>query len=233
MYVDTHAHLNFKTFRKDWRKVAERAAKADVAVIVNVGSGLENSRRAAAMARENGAFVAACGLHPIGVDDEIFDGDALGELARDPRVVAVGETGLDYYHKSSRAVQEEVFLASLKIAEDVGKPVILHSRDAEEEVLEILRDRGVDALPDPPGVLHCFGGSERVARGFLDLGFYLSFTGNITYKLSQEAERTLSGTPLDRIMIETDCPYLAPVPHRGGRNEPAYVGKVAEKIAEI
>jgi len=232
MYIDTHAHLNFKAFNEDYKDAIKRARDAEVMGIINVGSNTETSQKAIQIAHEfeHGVW-AAVGLHPIHVIDEDFDFDKYLELAKDEEVVAIGETGIDLYHnKTTIVLQKDVFNKSLEIALEVGKPAIIHSREADDEVLDVLQSR---KSQNPKAVLHCFGRDWITAKKFLDLGFTLSFTGNITYHLTPEREEMLKKVPLDRIMIETDCPFMAPVPYRGSRNEPAYVIEVAKQIAKI
>ena len=263
MYIDTHSHLNFKAFNDDYKDAIERAFNAGVKGIINVGSNLETSEKAIEIAQQNKKGVyAAIGLHPIHVADEKFDYNGYLKLAKDPKVVAIGETGLDYYHLSdnnnfqfstrlpSRQVsnfqsnsndtisnvkkkQKEVFEKSLEIAQKVNKPVIIHSREADNEVLKVLQTQ---KSRDLKAVLHCFGRDWATAKEFLNLGLMLSFTGNITYHFTPEREEMLKKVPLDRIMIETDCPFMVPQTQRDQdikRNEPAYVIEVAKKIAEI
>jgi len=247
MYIDTHAHLNFNAFKDDYKDTIKRAFDAEIKGIINIGSNWETSEKAIKIAYEykNDMIFAAIGLHPIHVKDEEFDLNKYSELAKDPKVVALGETGIDLFHdKNSIDLQIKVFQKILKIAKKVNKPVIIHSREADDEVLKILLQQKYKNLH---GVLHCFGRNKETAKKFLNLGFLLSFTGNITYHLTPEREEMLKYAPLEKIMVETDCPYLAPEPYRsdrtlrqaqgphakGVRNEPAYVVEVAKKIAEI
>ena len=260
MFVDTHAHLNFKEFEKDYPAVIERAFKSGVKKIINVASNLENSYRAIKMARkfEKGVY-ATVGAHPIhimgghglftkdGMEPSLFMEDyeaktkgkiyplrLFKEAMNDPRVVAVGEIGLDYYHypkkeergqKTNKEIQKEGFRLFLQIAKSVKKPVITHSREAMKDFLDILLRHRM------PGVVHCFQGSTSDVKKVLDAGFLVSFTGLITY--SREWDEIVQYVPLNSMMIETDCPYMTPIPYRGQRNEPAYVTEVAKKIAEL
>ncbi len=230
MLVDTHAHLNFDAFKSDYRGVIERASENDVRGIINVGSNLATSKKAIEIAKEFPGVYAAVGLHPIHVKDEDFDEASYLKLAKDKRVVALGETGLDYYYDKSLAdLQKEIFQKILKISQVIGKPVILHSRDSSEDVLSILMQEN----PEPRGVMHCFQGGWPYAKMILDLGMYISFTGLITFSKNYETFEVIENTPLDRLLLETDCPYMTPEPYRGKRNEPAYVIEVAKKIAEL
>jgi len=231
MYIDTHAHLNFEAFEKDYRDAIERARQNDVGVIINVGSNFETSKKAIEIANNfpNGVY-AAVGLHPIHVKDEKFDEDKFFKLAKDRKVVALGETGLDYYYDRSTAEpQKEIFRKVLKMSQVVSKPVILHSRDAGEDVLSVL----MEERPEPRGVMHCFPGDWPYAKIILDIGLYISFTGLITFTKNSNTYEVLREVPLERLMIETDCPFMSPEQYRGKRNEPAFVIEVAKKIAEI
>lgn len=271
MFIDTHAHLNFKAFKDDYKAVIKRAFEAGVKGIINVGSNLATSLNSTRIAHgyecdtdEHGSGVwAAVGLHPIHVADENFDFNKYLELAKDPKVVAVGETGIDLYHPTSPRLrgtsskktidlQRDVFEKSLKIAHQVNKPIILHCRDGEGDLRAWLM--GQQVLPK--GVIHCFLGNLDFAKFVLDLGFLISFTGMITFSKNQKTMEVIREVPLEKIMIETDCPFLCPEPQRsdrtlqlsfeqssqtnsqgphpsGVRNEPAYVIEVAKKIAEI
>jgi TatD DNase family protein len=237
MLVDTHAHLDFPQFDADRRAVIARARAAGVRAIVNVGTDLVSSRRAVQLAADHDMIYAAVGMHPH--DARKLDGAALAELrqlAQAPTVVAVGEIGLDYYRDlSPRAAQRRVFQAQLAWAAKLGKPVIVHDRDAHEEVMELLGGWS-DGLSDSRlagrlGVLHTFSGDVAMAERAVDLGFYVSVAGPVTYRNAGRLIEVVQQVPLDRLLVETDCPYLAPHPYRGRRNEPAYVRLVAEGVA--
>jgi TatD DNase family protein len=226
--IDTHSHLDFEDFDKDREEVIARAFDSGIKAIVNVGTNFESSKKSIALAEKYENIYASVSLHPIDVEREKFDEKEWVKLASHPKVVAIGETGFDFYHRSNRAKQKEIFEKLIKIACQVKKPLILHSREADEEILEVLKQ---NELSEKRGVIHCFGRSYEVAKKFLDLGFLISYTGNITY--NKERVVSVSEVPLDKIMVETDCPFMAPVPFRGQRNEPLYVKYVAQKIAEI
>lgn len=229
MLIDTHAHLNFKAFNEDYEEVILRAEKAQVSAIINVGSNLETSKKAIAIARKHKNIFAAIGLHPIHVKDEEFD-EKYQKIATEKKVVAIGETGLDYYYnRDSADKQKEVFIKHINLANKLSKPLIIHSRDAGEDILSILTSLN----PLPAGVFHCFSENWDFAQVILDMGFLLSFTGLITFSKNSQTNQVIENTPLEKIMIETDSPYLSPDPYRGKRNEPAYVLEVAKKIAEI
>ena len=230
MFFDSHAHLNFKPFQKDYVRVIERCFENNV-WLINVGSQYETSQRAVAIASEYEKGVwAAVGLHPVHIEDEIFNYQKYLELAKNPKVVAIGETGLDYYRITNpelRIKQKELFLNHLKLAQELDKPLIVHCRNAYDELFQELRK----IKHQLKGTIHCFSGNYQQAKQYLELGFFLGFTGIITY--SSEYDKLIKDLPLEKILIETDCPYLAPVPYRGKRNEPAYVKYTAQKIAEI
>jgi len=230
MYVDTHAHLNFKAFQNSYPQAIERAFDNKIDKIIVVGSNYETSKKAIDIAKQYPNVFAAIGLHPIHVKDEVFDEEKYLKLAKQKKVVAIGETGLDYYYDRSNALdQQMVFTKFLKIANIVSKPIILHSREAGEDLLSVLM--GQKSLPK--AVMHCFSEDWQFAKAVLDMGIYLSFTGVITFTKNEDTFEVIREAPLEKIMIETDCPYMTPEPHRGKQNEPAYVIEVAKKIAEI
>jgi len=234
---DSHAHLDFPQFDADREAVIERARAAGVVGVLNVGTDLVSSRRAVALAAQRHMVYAAVGVHPH--DAKKLDGATLAELrnlAQEPKVVAVGEIGLDFYRDlSPRDQQRRAFQAQLAWAARLSKPVIIHDREAHEEVLGILTDWGQDLKRSPLGgrlgVLHTFSGDLAMAERVVDLGFYIGISGPATYQNARHLPEVVRALPLDRLLVETDCPYLAPHPHRGRRNEPAYVGLVAERIA--
>ena len=236
MFVDSHAHIDGEEFDADRDEVLERARAAGVRAILNVGTGDPrggNFERAVAVAERYEGVYAAVGVHPH--DAKLYTEAAerrLLEFVRGKRVVALGEIGLDYhYDNSPREAQREVFARQLRLARAEGLPVIIHSRDADEETLEILRAEY--AGTERGGVMHCFGGGPGLAEGALGLGFYISFAGNVTFKKADALREVARTVPLERLLVETDCPYLAPVPHRGRRNEPAYVVETARFLADL
>lgn len=232
LLADSHAHLDMPEFAPDQAAVVARAREAGVGLIINVGIGLENSRQVLATARKFPGVFATIGVHPHGVQ-ALTDGDleALSALARDPKVAAVGEIGLDFYRmRSPEKVQRQWFRRQLEWAYGLGKPVVIHTRDATAATLEILRDQRRHLKG---GVMHCFGGSYQEARAFLDLGLYLSFSGTLTYPAAGPLREVAKRLPLDRVLVETDAPYLPPQPWRGKRNEPAYVTATARLLAEL
>jgi len=227
-FIDTHAHLDFSEFDNDREEVIERARLAGVCYIINIGINKESSQKSLQLAKKYDFIFATTSLHPLDVGEEDFDEKFFSELAKDPLIVAIGETGLDYYHNSNKEKQKEVFKKLIRIAYQLNKPLILHCREAEKDLLEILSQ---EKLPEKRGVIHCFGKDISLAKKFLDMGFLISYTGNITYNPSRAI--SLKDVPLEKIMIETDCPFLSPLPVRGQRNEPAFLLYIAQKIAEI
>ena len=237
MFVDSHAHIDGEEFDVDRGEVVARARAAGVAAILNVGTGDPRSgslERAVRVAERYEGVYAAAGVHPH--DARLFD-DAVGErlrelLAGSSRAVAWGEIGLDYhYDHSPRDVQREVFSRQLRLARATKLPVIIHSREADEDTVEILAREWAGA--ERGGVMHCFGGGRWMAERALELGFYISFAGNVTFKKAEPLREVARAVPPERLLVETDCPYLAPVPHRGRRNEPAYVADTARFVAEL
>jgi len=245
--VDTHAHLDFSQFDADRPTAIERARAAGVEIIVNVGTNLVSSQRAVALADQYPFIYAAVGVHPH--DAKKLDGTILAELralAQHPKVVAVGEIGLDFYRNlSPRDVQKRALQAQLAWAAKLGKPVVIHDRDAHDEVMTILAGwaagldnsqpvvNGAEPLAGRLGVLHTFSGDLAMAERAIELGFYISISGPVTYKNARQLPDIVQALPLDRLLVETDCPYLTPHPYRGKRNEPAYVRLVAERIASL
>ncbi|MEK7558070.1 MAG: TatD family hydrolase [Patescibacteria group bacterium] len=257
MFIDTHAHVNFNAFKDDADKVIRHALINDTWMIL-VGAEAKTSRRALEYANkyEKGVY-ASVGLHPVhtntqkalgdgydfNVQEECFSYDVYEKLAQFKKVVAVGEIGLDYYHVNTtieslvqKQKQKEVFLKQLKLANNLKLPVIIHCRQAHDDMLEILKGFRKDHKESLPkdkawGVIHCFSGDEELAWQYFNLGLNISFTGLITF--SAEWDDLIRKVPIDKIMIETDCPYMAPEPFRGQRNEPFLVKYVAIRIAEI
>lgn len=231
MLIDSHAHLDFSQFKHDRDTVIDRALDAGVSKIINVGTDLASSEKSLALARHYTAIHAAVGIHPH--DAKTLTPKTLktlSKLAANGKVVAIGEIGLDFYRDLSPRDQQRVaFRQQIRLAIELGMPVVVHDRDAHAEVLRILREEKAHQVG---GVLHCFSGDIRMAREGLEMGFLISFAGPITY--GGEKKQAIAGEiPLESILVETDCPFLTPVPHRGKRNEPAYVRYVAEKIAQI
>ena len=232
MLFDSHAHLTDNRFDTDRKDVIERARQSSVSLIINPGACMESSEASVKLANEYDFIYAAVGIHPHDAKDaQSSDYDKLRAwLQGESKVVAVGEIGLDYYYDfSPKEAQREVFVRQLQLARETALPVIIHNRDSHADMMEILR-REAQGLT---GVLHCYSGSVEMARELLKMDFYLSFAGPLTYKNAAKLPDVVREVPLERMLIETDCPYLTPQPYRGKRNEPSYVRYVAEKIAEI
>ncbi len=231
--VDTHAHLHFPEFAEDLDAVLERARQAGVATMVTIGTDRETNPAAVALAERLPGVYASVGIHPHDAAEATEeDFAALEQLARtSPKVVALGEMGLDFFRNlSPHDVQERVFRRQLGLARRLGKPVIVHCRDAHIETLAILAD---GRAGEAGGVMHCFSGDVEVATHCLDLGLYISLAGPVTYKNARALPDVARFVPEDRLVVETDCPFLPPHPHRGKRNEPAYMTLTAARIAEL
>jgi TatD DNase family protein len=228
--VDTHCHLDLDVFDADRDEVLERAAAAGVLCVLVPATDLASSRRAIALADQYAAVRAAVGIHPSQSTD--FTGDTLAELrdlAQHPKVDAIGEIGIDlYWHTVSLDKQQEAFRAQLELAAELDRPVIVHDRQSHAEVLEALHD-----APPAAVVLHSFSGDAAMASQAVAAGYYLGVDGPLTYKKNEALRAIFAAAPLERILIETDAPFLAPQARRGTRNEPAYVRYVAERLAEI
>ncbi len=230
--ADSHAHLDLEELLPDQAGVLRRAREAGVALIINVATGLGDARQVIATAGKYPEVYAAAGVHPHGAKDITEkDLETMAGLATHPRVVAIGEIGLDFYRLRSPAAAQQVwFRRQLELASSLKKPVIIHTREATENTLKILREyRGRLA----GGIMHCFAGSLTEAHDFLDLGLHLSFSGTLTYPKAGLLREVAKAAPLDRLLVETDCPYLPPQPWRGQRNEPAYVVATARQLAEV
>lgn len=232
MLIDTHAHLDDARYDADREAVIARAREAGVETFVSIGCDLATSKSAVDLAGRYPFVYAAVGVHPHEVK-HIEDGwyDEFRRLAGHKKVVAYGEIGLDYhYNHSPPKLQRERFREQVGLAKELRLPLVIHTREAQEDTIAILKEENAGEVG---GVFHCFSGDAWLAKDALDLGFYLSFSGVITFPSATMLRDIVKTVPLDRILVETDCPYLTPVPHRGKRNEPAFVKLVAEKIAEV
>ena len=231
MLFDTHAHYDADAFDQDRDEVLAALPGRGVSLAVNPGCDVPSSRMAAELARKWPFLYAAVGYHPENCAPyDPAELDILRDLTREDKVVAIGEIGLDYYWEENppKERQQQVFRDQMALARELDLPVIVHDRDAHADCLSIVRD-----FPQVRGVFHCFSGSAEMARELVKLGWMVSFTGVLTYKNARRAVEAAQAVPLDRIMIETDSPYMAPVPHRGKRNDSGYVRHVCEKLAEI
>ncbi len=231
MIWDTHAHLDDSRYEEGAEEVIARAKEAGVERVTNIGYDLPSSRRSVDLARNHDNIYAAIGIHPHdvkGICDQ--DYEELRALAEEKKVIGWGEIGLDYYRDlSPREEQKTAFIRQIELANLCGLPIIIHNRDAHQDVLEIVKSHP----PKWGGVFHCYSGSWEMARILLDLGFYLSFAGPLTYKNNRQTVEVATNVPLDRFVVETDSPYLTPEPRRGKRNEPAYVIEVVKRISEL
>jgi TatD DNase family protein len=239
MLVDTHCHIDFEAYDEDRSALLSRAAEAGVTRVLNPGIDLNTSQRAIALSAEYEGVYAAVGVHPNSTS--AFNRDIIAQLrdlaASFSKVVAIGEIGLDYYwDKSPKSAQIPAFEAQLSLAAELELPVIIHNREASEDVMEVL-ETWVKTLPeglkDRPGVLHSFSAPPSIAERALAAGFYLGFTGPITYKNADELRHIAATVSLDRIVVETDGPFLTPVPYRGKRNEPAYIPLMIDRLAAL
>ncbi len=250
MLIDSHAHVNFAQFKEDYGAVIDRALQQGIGLL-NVGSQYSTSQRAVELAAQypRQPVYAAIGLHPIHLVEQtysdVIDGEKINfqtraetfdyqkykQLAAAEKVVAIGETGFDFFHCDRTAVfkkQQDSLDQQIKLAQELDKPVIFHCRDGYEELLAFLKN-----YSDLKGVIHCFGGDLKQAENFLALGLFIGFTGIVTFKNALPVQQAAREIPLERLLVETDCPYLAPDPYRGQRNEPSYVRLVVEKIAQL
>jgi TatD DNase family protein len=248
MLIDTHTHLDFAQFHRRTDEVIQNASKAGIKKIINVGTTLQGSRDSIALADKHPEVYASVGIHPH--DIIAADRSAMAELlvlAKHKKVVAIGEIGLDYLKKNvDKEKQKKSFIIQIGLAKRMNLPIIVHNREADEDVLEIIKIQDDDLR----GVIHCFSSNWSQAQKFLNLGFYISFTGSITFKNKKagmqdqidnvrgctalgDITEVIKKVPMDKILVETDSPFLAPEPYRGKNNEPAYVTEVAKKIAEI
>jgi TatD DNase family protein len=231
MYVDSHCHLSFPELQEDLPGILARMREARVDAALNVCTTLPEFPSVLAVAERAGNLYASVGVHPDYTETPEPTVEHLVELARHPKVVAIGETGLDYYRSAEPLEwQRDRFRVHIRAAKASGKPLIVHTRAASEDTIRIMREEGAEQAG---GVMHCFTESLDVARAAMDLGFHISFSGIVTFRNARELQAVARAVPLERMLIETDAPYLAPVPQRGKRNEPSFVPHVAAKLAEL
>ncbi len=232
-YLDSHCHLNDRRLYDEADKTIEEAANADVKALLVIGWDLESSRQAVEIASKHDGVYAAVGFQPENLDT--IDDSALEQikmLAKNPKVIAIGEIGLDYYWNSddeTKAKQKKWFVRQLKLAAELGLPVSVHAREATQDIYDILKENDVPQK----GVLHCYSGSAEMLKEFAKLGYYFGFDGPLTYKNAKEPKRSCLACPLDRLLSETDAPYLPPVPHRGETNYPSYIPLIVNEMAKI
>ncbi len=230
MLVDSHCHLDFPDFAAERDAVVARARSAGVGTMLTISTRLDQFLEVRAIAATYPDIWCSVGTHPHeAADHETTTSDELIRLASHPRVVGIGETGLDYhYDHSPRDIQERVFRAHIAASKTTGLPLIIHAREADDDIARILRDEA-----PPPGVLHCFSSGRGLAEAALDLGFLISISGIVTFRNADDLRAIVRDVPLDRLLVETDAPYLAPVPYRGKRNEPAFVAATAAAVAAL
>ena len=231
MLFDTHAHLDDRAFDEDRAELLKALPQQGLALVMNPGCSLESSRNVVKIAAENDYVYAAVGSHPDAADEVneavIEEYRALCKL--NPKVKAIGEIGLDYHYEDiPREIQLKAFRMQMELARELDLPVIIHEREAHEDGMAVIRE-----FPEVRGVFHCYSGSAEMARQLVNLGWYIGFTGVLTFKNARKAVEVASSIPLERIVLETDCPYMAPEPFRGKRNDPGKLYRMAEKLAEI
>lgn len=232
MLFDTHVHLNAEQFNEDLQEVIDRAIAEGISNMVVVGFDEETIKKAIELAETYDFIHASVGWHPVDAIDMTPEHlEWLKELSSHPKVVALGEMGLDYYwDKSPKEIQKEVFRKQIRLAKEVKLPIIIHNRDATADIVEILKEENAGEVG---GIMHCYSGSVETAIECIDMNFYISLGGPVTFKNAKKPKEVAEAIPLDRLLVETDCPYLTPHPYRGKRNEPAYVKLVAEEIAGL
>ncbi|WP_333593473.1 TatD family hydrolase [Anaerospora hongkongensis] len=232
MLFDSHAHIDDNRFDSDRLETIGRARENGVTGIINIGADMASSARSVALAQAHEGIYAAVGIHPHDAKAAVnADYDRMAEwVEQEKKVVAIGEIGLDYYYDlSPREVQQEVFIRHIDLARQLRKPIIIHDRDAHGDVMNIVKKEAKGII----GVFHCYSGSLEMAKEVLKLGFYVSFAGPVTFAKSTKLKEIAAAVPLERLLVETDSPYLTPHPHRGRRNEPAHVRLVAEEVARL
>lgn len=232
MLFDTHAHYDDEKFALDKDEVIEKAYRSGVSYIINAATDIKSCEESLAFARKYEYVYAAVGIHPheVGkVDENTLS--RIAQLAKEDKVVAIGEIGLDYYYDTApREIQKHWFAQQINLARELQLPIIVHDRDAHQESMDIIKDNKANEVG---GVFHCYSGSVEMAKELLNYNFYISVGGALTFKNAKKLVEVVSWIPIDRLLIETDCPYLTPEPHRGKRNDSSYVRFVAEKVAQI
>ena len=232
MLIDSHAHLEMPDFKRDLEQVIQRAKESGIGYIFTVGTEKKDWKRTLAITNSNPSIYAILGVHPhnaMEIDDETYP--TLRELFRHEKVKAYGEIGLDFFRNlSPRNVQLRRFREQISLAKELGLPIVVHDREAHQETLEILKSEKAEECG---GIIHCFSGDYEMAKECIDMGFYISIPGSITFKNAEKFQEIVKSLPLESLLVETDAPFLAPVPFRGKRNEPSYVRYTAQKVAEI
>lgn len=234
LIVDSHCHLdalNYENLHHDIADVVSKAKIRGVQYMLAVGVTLKRYQQAYASLAPFAEIFLSCGVHPLDLAEEQFNGDLLRQLAQDPKVIALGEMGLDYYYsEENKHLQQDIFSQQINIAKELKKPVIIHTRQARADTVNILKSQGAQSCG---GVIHCFTEDYNMAKAVLDLGLYISISGIVTFKNAEELREVVRKLPVDRLLVETDSPYLAPVPYRSKENQPAYVREVCEYVATL
>lgn len=231
MYIDVHAHYDDDRFAKDREKVLSGLVENDIGLVINAGSDLESSQSSLKLAKEYPFVYACCGIHPHESENYTKDILKIEELLSNEKCVAIGEIGLDYYYENTRRdIQMEAFRAFMDLAVKHSLPVVIHSRESTQDCLDAVNDYKKKSVT---GLFHCFSGSPEVAKIVLDAGYYISIGGTVTFKNAKKVVETVKYIPLDRLLTETDCPYLSPEPNRGRRNDSSNIPYIVQKIAEI
>ena len=230
MLFDSHAHLDDHKFDSDRDEIIAALEKSGISYVVNIGADVQSSENSVALAEKYDFIYAAVGVHPY--DAEIVD-DALAEklkaMAQNKKVVAIGESGLDYhYEDADREIQKNAFIKHIKLADELDLPVIVHNRDSHKDMMDILAEH-----KPKNAIIHCYSGSAEMAKELVKMGYYISFSGTVTFKNAVKVQQAAEVVPLDKMLIETDCPYLCPEPERGRRNDPSKIRFTAQKLAEI
>jgi len=229
---DSHAHLDDKKFDKDRDETIKQARESGIARIINVGADIKSCYTSLALAQKHDFIFNACGIHPHDADTYNDDIERqLREITKDSNTVAIGEIGLDYYYDNSpREIQKQAYARQINLAGELGFPIIIHDRDAHKDCIDILK---AEKTQDMKGVFHCYSGSAEMVKTIVNMGFYVSFTGVITFKNARKTIDALAAVPLERLLVETDCPYMSPEPKRGRRNVPDFMRFTAMKMAQI
>lgn len=232
MLIDSHAHLDDEKFDNDREKIIEDLKRNNIEIVLNPGVNISSSKKAVSLSKKYNSIYAAVGFHPHDLEDMNEEKlDVIRELTTENKVIAIGEIGLDYYYDNSpREIQKKWFREQIRLAKEVNLPYIVHDRDAHEDTLRIMKEEAYEGMT---GILHCFSGSVELAKEFIELGFYISLAGPVTFKNAKTPKRVAKEIPLEHLLIETDSPYLSPVPNRGKRNEPSLVRYTLEEIANI
>lgn len=232
MLIDSHAHLDSDQFKEDLDNVMKKIEGSGVELVINPGANMESSRKIVELVKKYSILYGAVGVHPHDTEKmKLEDLNEIKNLAKEEKIVAIGEIGLDYYYDHSpREVQKEMFIEQIKIAKELKLPIIVHEREAAKDVFDIIKEEKDANLT---GVIHCFSGSLEMALEYIKLGFYISFGGPVTFKNAKKPKEVVAKIPMDKLLVETDSPYLTPTPYRGKRNDSSYLKYIVEEIAKL